>query len=70
MKSTQITNSFFNQRICSNEIETLHLSEIGLLTRHVDEKKFCDISGSERLLMFLNELKVTAKDSLIAAISF
>lgn len=33
------------------------MSKIGLLSRHVDEEEFGDISGSERFLMFLDKGK-------------
>ena len=53
-----------------DEFEALHLPEIGLLARHVDEEQLGNISGAEGLLVFLDGGRLTAKDSRIAAISF
>jgi hypothetical protein len=46
------------------------LSEIGLLSGHVDEEEFGDVAGAEGFFVFLGYERVTAKDSLMAAIYF
>lgn len=43
---TQITNTLFDKRISGDKFETLHLSEVGFLTWHVDEEQLGDISGT------------------------
>jgi hypothetical protein len=67
---TEISNAFFDEGVRSDEFKALHLSEIGLLSGHIDEEQLGNIARSQGLLVFLNQLGVTAKLSRIAAISF
>jgi hypothetical protein len=67
---TEIADAFFNERVGSDELEAFHLSEVGLLARHVDEEQFCDVAGTQSLFVFLDPEKGTEKDYRMAAISF
>jgi hypothetical protein len=67
----QIADTLFDEGAAGDELETLHLAEVGLLSRHVDEEELGHIAGSECLFVFLrHKSKCTAKDSRMTAISF
>ena len=70
LSQSQIADSLLYQSGASDEFETLHLTEICLLTRHVDEEQLRHVSWSHSLLVFLGYKTATAKDSRMTAISF
>lgn len=67
---TKVADAFLDERVSSDELEALHLAEVGLLAGHVDEQQFGDIPWSQSFLIFLAKDGHTAKDSRMAAISF
>jgi len=70
LRQSQIADSLLDERVASDEVETLHLAEVGLLARHVNEKQLRDVAGSHVLFIFLHYYIGTAKDYLMTAISF
>jgi hypothetical protein len=70
LSETQLSNALLNRRGSRNKSETLHLAKVRFLPRHVNKEQFGDIAKSEIFLIFLNNRKGTAKDSLMTAISF
>ena len=46
------------------------MTEVGLLSRHVDKEELRHVAWPEALLVFLGEMGTTEKDSRIAAIYF
>lgn len=53
LRQSQIADSLLDERVASDEVEALHLAEVGLLPRHVDEEQLGDVAGSQGLLIFL-----------------
>jgi hypothetical protein len=67
---SEIADALLDERGARDELEALHLAEVGLLSRHVDEQQLGHVAGSQRLLVFLRRTTRTANDSRITAISF
>lgn len=67
---SQVADSLLDEGAASDQLETLHLAEVGFLAGHVDKEEFGDISGSHVLFIFLNHLTNTAKLYLMTAIYF
>jgi hypothetical protein len=66
----QVANSFFDEGVAGDQLEALHLPEVGLLARHIDEEELGDIPGSHEFFVFLGKAIGTTKDSLMTAIYF
>jgi hypothetical protein len=67
---TEVADSLLDESVAGHQREALHLPEVGLLTRHVDEEQLGDVAGAGVLFVFLGEQMGTAKDSRMTAIYF
>ena len=67
---SEVADALLDEGVAGDELEALHLAEVGLLARHVDEEQLGDIAGTHALLIFLSRLMGTAKLSRMTAISF
>lgn len=53
LRESEIADALLDEGGAGDELEALHLAEVGLLPRHVDEEQLGDVAGSQGLLIFL-----------------
>lgn len=56
LRESEIANPLFYECLCADEFETLHLSEVCVLSHHVDEEEFGDVPEPETLLVLVEGL--------------
>ena len=66
----QVADSLLDEGAPSDELEALHLAEVGFLAGHVDKEELGDVPGSHVLFIFLSGQRSTAKLYRMTAISF
>lgn len=71
LREAEVADALLDERGTRDELEALHLPEVGLLPRHVDEEQLGHVARPQRFLVLLRDDDMrTAKDSRMAAISF
>lgn len=70
LREAEIADALLDEGGAGDELEALHLAEVGLLSRHVDEEQLGHVARPQRFFVFLGYGMRTAKDSRMTAISF
>ena len=71
LREAQVADALLDERVAGDQLQALHLAEVGLLARHVDEEQLRHVPRTQGFFVFLYDRdKGTAKDYRMVAISF